>query len=199
MNKNNNLLLSLALLGVLAGGCGGADGVLPEQTQAPTESRAPSSQTETPAEPALLGYAETPLLDSDEERVHNIRLAVSAIDEYELASGAEFSFNRVVGERTPERGYLDAPVIINREKQSDCGGGVCQVSTTIYQAAEQAGMTILERHSHQKEAGYAEAGRDAAVDYGNLDMRFVNEREKAVKIKVLLENGKVSAAVYEAG
>ncbi|MBE7022458.1 MAG: hypothetical protein E7414_04520, partial [Ruminococcaceae bacterium] len=142
---------------------------LPQQTEE-------ADPVEEPA-PVLLAQAETKLLNRENDRVHNILLAAQEIDGYRLAPGEVFSFNRVVGERTTEKGYREAPVLIAGEEEQDCGGGVCQVSTTLYQAAEAAGLSVIERNNHQKEVGYAPRGSDAAVNYGTLDMRFENSTE----------------------
>ncbi len=164
---------------------------LPEITEEP-------SPTETPTpEPVLLGKATTKLLDKSEGRLKNINLAVKAVNGYLLKPGAVFSFNGVVGKRTPERGYQDATVLVKGEKKQDCGGGVCQVSTTIYQAANRAGLTILERHNHGKDVGYAPQGSDAAVNYGSLDMRFKNNTDRNVKIHVTVETNQISVMVYQ--
>ncbi|MBR5236556.1 MAG: VanW family protein [Clostridia bacterium] len=171
---------------------------VPDVTETPKEE-APITKEETPEEKpkeVLVGSAETTLLDKDASRLHNIRQAIGAVNGYVLAPGESFSFNQVVGERTPERGYKDATVIVHEEKEMGCGGGVCQLSTTIYQAAQGAGMTILERHSHQKPVAYAQEGSDASVNYGSLDMRFRNDSESTVKIAVSMDANTVSASLY---
>ncbi len=170
----------------------------PDVTDAPAEE-IPTKPTEMPEEKpkeVLVGSAETTLLDKDENRLHNIRRAIGVVNGYVVAPGKSFSFNQVVGERTPERGYKDATVIVHEEKEMGCGGGVCQLSTTIYQAAQGAGMTILERHSHQKPVGYAQEGSDASVNYGSLDMRFRNDSKSSVKIAVSMNENTVSASLY---
>lgn len=173
----------------------------PEKTSAPATD--PSTATPLPAEkaapepePELLGSAETKLLDRNESRMHNIKLAAETINGCVLAPGENFSFNGVVGERTPERGYKEAAIIVNQEKKEGCGGGVCQVSTTVYQAAKAAGLTILERNNHQMEVSYVRQGQDAAVNYGSLDMRFCNNTQSNIRISVSVGSRTVSASVY---
>ena len=176
-----------------------------EAVPVPIESSEPepteeAETTPIPAkapEPVLLGSAKTEILDWADTRLHNIKLSIQKINGYTLAPGAEFSFNRIVGERTAERGYQKATVLIKEEKVQDYGGGVCQVSSTLFQAARKANLSVTERHSHQKDVGYAHQGDDAAVDYGNKDMRFVNNREKSVKILMSVGNGVVTAEIYE--
>lgn len=163
------------------------------------QSEIPEPVTEpTPApEPVVLGSAQTKILDFQESRIHNIKLSIQKINGYILEPGQSFSFNKVVGPRTADRGYQKATVLMHGEKVQDYGGGVCQVSTTLFQAVRTAGLTVTERHSHQKDVGYAHQGNDAAVDYGNKDMSFTNNTEKNLKIEMSVGNGVVSAAVYQ--
>ncbi len=173
----------------------------PAPTEPPTESPVPEV-TETPAptvvpEPELLAAAKTELLDKTNERVHNILLAIKQINGLTLEPGESFSFNSVVGERTAARGYEKASVLINHEKKQDYGGGVCQVSSTLFQAARSAGLEVIERHSHQKDVGYAHQGDDAAVDYGNKDLRFKNSLGSTIEISLSAGGGMVYAEIYK--
>lgn len=166
----------------------------PEPTQTPESVPTP---TVTPKpEPVLLGSAQTKLLDKDANRLHNIRLAIQAVNGSTLAPGRVFSFNQKVGNRTPERGYKDATVLVEAEKQQGCGGGVCQLSTTVYQAAKKAGLTIIERNSHSNDVGYAAKDSDAAVNYGYLDMKFKNNTQYTVRIKTWIDGQAVYAELY---
>lgn len=165
----------------------------PETTEVPTPEPTPIA---TP-EPVLLGSAQTELLDQTESRIHNISLAIGSLNGFELEPKEAFSFNKVVGERTPERGYEKATVIIQLEKRQDYGGGVCQVSSTLYQAAAEAGLSITERHSHQKDVGYAHQGEDAAVDYGNKDLQFVNNTDSVLRFNLYIAQGEVGAEIYQ--
>jgi len=88
---------------------------------------------------------------------------------------------------------------VNQQKEEGCGGGVCQVSTTIYQAAKAAGLLIVERHDHQKEVQYAPLGEDAAVNYGSLDMQFRNSTDRVLRLDVSVGNGFVRASIKELG
>lgn len=133
-------------------------------------------------EKTIISEAETVLIDKSEERINNIRLAAFAIDGKEVRPNQEFSFNDAVGERTAERGFKKAPVIVYEKREYDFGGGVCQVSSTLYQAAKSAGLEVTERHEHKKEVDYTEKGEDAAVDYGTLDLKFVNNGYKPITI-----------------
>lgn len=163
------------------------------------QSEIPKPATEPiPApEPVVLGSAQTKILDFQESRIHNIKLSIQKINGYILEPGQSFSFNKVVGPRTADRGYQKATVLMHGEKTQDFGGGVCQISTTLFQAARAAGLPITERHSHQKDVGYAHPGDDAAVDYGNKDMCFTNQTDKNVTIEASVGNGTVSVSIKQ--
>jgi vancomycin resistance protein YoaR len=111
----------------------------------------------------------------DPNRIHNVRLVSELIDRHTIAPGATFSFNKTTGDRNAERGFLEAPVIINGELQNGIGGGVCQVSTTVFNAAYDAGLNITERHNHALYIDHYPLGRDATVNYPDLDLEFVND------------------------
>jgi vancomycin resistance protein YoaR len=111
----------------------------------------------------------------DPNRIHNVQLVSELIDRHTIAPGATFSFNKTTGERNAEKGFLEAPVIINGELQNGLGGGVCQVSTTVFNAAYEAGLPITERHNHALYIDHYPLGRDATVNYPDLDLKFVND------------------------
>ncbi|MDQ7850474.1 MAG: VanW family protein [Armatimonadota bacterium] len=107
-------------------------------------------------------------------RNHNIALAAGRLRGVLILPGEVFSFNRVVGPRTPALGYLPAPVLLNHVLVPGDGGGVCQVSSTLYNVALLADLAILERASHTRPVAYLPIGRDATVVYGGQDLRFRN-------------------------
>ena len=119
----------------------------------------------------------TTYFDNSSDRGENIRLAASHLNNILLKPGQTFSFNKTVGERSSAAGYLDAPVIIDRRTVPGIGGGVCQVSSTLYNAILQAGLTPTVRSSHFFPAAYVPAGLDATVSYGTLDFCFKNTLE----------------------
>lgn len=125
----------------------------------------------------------TKLYDTEPARVDNIKLAVSKINETLLQPGETFSFNNIVGERSVETGFKEARALWMKEAVREVGGGVCQLSTTIYQAAKQAGLPIVERHPHQKPVNYVKEGMDACVDYGVFDLSFQNDSDRVLKVK----------------
>jgi len=143
----------------------------------------------------------TPLLDKQPSRIKNIQLALSSINGYILNPNEEFSFNKVVGNRTQERGYEVAPAIIKKdddyEMGYEVGGGVCQISTTLYNAALNCGLKITERHEHSKPIPYVEEGKDATVSYGAVDLRFVNNRSHPIKLSAYIEGDCLYVAIIE--
>lgn len=128
-------------------------------------------------------------------RAANVALAAERVCR-EIASGEEFSFNAAAGARTAENGYRAAPVIWNGEYISGVGGGVCQVSTTVYNAALLAGMRITEFHPHSLAVGYVEPSFDAMVNGSGCDLRFVNESGERVWLVVRTGNGTLTAEFY---
>lgn len=111
---------------------------------------------------------------TNEDRSHNIRLAASKIDKSVLKNGDIFSFNGTVGQRTPERGFKRAKIIENGEFVEGVGGGVCQVSTTLYNAALRAGCKIVEYHPHSLAISYVPPSCDAMVSGTFFDLKFQN-------------------------
>jgi vancomycin resistance protein YoaR len=122
----------------------------------------------------LVGSYET-IYGGDSNRRHNVQLVAHLVDKHLIRPGEEFSFNRTTGERTAAKGFLEAPVIINGELQTGLGGGICQVSTTVFNAAFEAGLSITERTNHALYISHYPLGRDATVDYPNVDLKFRND------------------------
>ncbi|OIQ11715.1 VanW family protein [Neomoorella thermoacetica] len=141
----------------------------------------------------------TTLFDPAEaDRTHNIRLAAGTLDGLWLPPGGEFSFNRTVGPRTPDRGYRDALVVEEGNFVPGTGGGVCQVSSTLYNVALLAGLTITERQPHGLPITYVPPGRDATVAYGLIDLKFRNDTPYWYLLKTGVEAGKLTMAFYAA-
>jgi len=138
----------------------------------------------------------TPLKAKPAGRLNNIHITCDIVDEYVIGNGKTFSFNQVVGQPTAARGYQEADVIINGETQKAIGGGNCQVSSTIYNAALAVeGIEILERHEHGKDVSYVADGKDAAVSYGSLDLKFINKTGKDLKLYVGTDDVYVTAQI----
>lgn len=120
---------------------------------------------------------------SVEERKSNIALAARSLNNVLIDVGAEFSFNRTVGARTEKRGYKTAKIIVGGKFVDGVGGGVCQVSTTLYNAVLLAGLKITEYHPHSLPVSYIAPSFDAMVNSGNADLRFVNNTKNPIIIK----------------
>ncbi len=131
-----------------------------------------------------------------EGRTYNIKVAAAALDGVLLAPGEDFSFNRVVGPRSSEAGYKNANVIVNNELVQGLGGGVCQVSSTLYNAVLLANLKIIERSNHTLPVSYVPIGQDATVVYGAIDFRFANNKESYIYIKSLVEGNTITFKVY---
>lgn len=126
-------------------------------------------------------------------RYNNIGVASKSLNLTIIWPGETFSFNEAVGPRTPERGYSIAPVI--SDAGMDYGGGVCQVSSTLYNAALNAHLQICERHQHSRPISYVPEGRDATVAYDYLDLKIKNNNLEPVIIRAGLNNGRVWAQI----
>jgi vancomycin resistance protein YoaR len=132
----------------------------------------------------------------DPNRIHNVRLVSDLIDRHTIAPGATFSFNKTTGERNAEKGFLEAPVIINGELQNGLGGGVCQVSTTVFNAAYEAGLPISERHNHALYIDHYPLGRDATVNYPDLDLKFVNDTGSWLLVETVIGPSSLTVRLF---
>jgi len=133
---------------------------------------------------------------SSAARANNIIVATRSINGTVLLPGDTFSFNGVVGKRTVERGYQEAPVIIKNKVDSGLGGGICQVSSTLYNAVLRGNLKIAARYHHTYPSSYVPIGMDATVDYGNLDFKFTNNYSYPLYIAASTGGGVVSFAIY---
>jgi vancomycin resistance protein YoaR len=140
-----------------------------------------------PAGEAELANFSTSLAGRTRNQRHNARLAAAALDGVVLPPGGEFSFNRTVGPWTRDKGYKRAPVSYGGEMVITWGGGVCQVSSTLYNAALLAGLTVRERDHHVWAPLYVPPGRDAAVAYGIADLRLRNPYAAPVRLEARVQ------------
>lgn len=125
----------------------------------------------------------------------NIELSAKTLHNVIVGSGDIFSFNTMVGPRTKDRGYQPAPEIISGEVVMGIGGGICQTSSTLFNAVDQLPIDILERHHHSLNIGYVPEGRDATVSYGSLDFRFQNTSGVPFLIQTFYRNGSITVAI----
>lgn len=132
---------------------------------------------------------------SNKDRNRNIELASSAINGLILQPGEEFSFNKTTGQRSEDKGYRPAGAYLNGELIEEPGGGVCQVSSTLYNAVVFAGLTTTERHAHSYEPSYVTPGEDAMVSYGGPDMKFVNNSSSAIAIRTSFADRKLKISI----
>ena len=131
-------------------------------------------------------------------RIHNVELVAHLIDGKLIAPGATFSFNEATGDRTAAKGFLEAPVIINGELSTGLGGGVCQVSTTVFNAAYEAGLPITARTNHALYISHYPLGRDATVDYPDIDLKFVNDTDHWLLLRTFVGSSSLVVTLYGA-
>ncbi len=138
-----------------------------------------------------IGHYVTSFNPQNKNRSFNIKLATEAINNYVVFPGETFSFNKVVGKRTKEKGYLKAPVIVRGEFAEDIGGGICQVSSTLFNAVDNAGLAIVQRFSHSRDVAYIPPGRDATVSWYGPDFVFKNKYQQPVLIRAHTRGGRL--------
>ena len=129
-------------------------------------------------------------------RSHNIELAARTLDSTVVFPGETFSFNRTIGKRTVERGYREAPVIVRGELSEGVGGGICQVSSTLFNAVDNAGLQIVERYVHSRHVAYVPPGRDATVSWYGPDFAFRNTLSQPVLIRAYAAHGTMRVVLY---
>jgi vancomycin resistance protein YoaR len=129
-------------------------------------------------------------------RIHNVQLVAHLVDHKFIAPGETFSFNGTTGERSAAKGFLEAPVIVNGEVQSGLGGGVCQVSTTVFNAAYEAGLPITSRTNHALYISHYPLGRDATVDYPGIDLKFVNDTKHWLLLRTFVGSSSLTVVLY---
>lgn len=132
---------------------------------------------------------------SDENRSHNIRLACGKISGTVLMPGDEFSMDRALGPRTIENGYLEAPVIYKNELIKGPGGGICQVTTTLYDAVLKAMLTVVERTHHSLPLGYVQPGQDATISEQDIDFKFRNDADHPVCINAEVAGNRITVRI----
>lgn len=131
-------------------------------------------------------------------RTTNLRLAAKAVDGAVVKPGETFSYNKRVGPRVKEAGYRDAIIFVNGKMEPGTGGGICQVSSTLYNAALLSGLRITQRSKHSMAVVYVPVGLDATVSYGQLDLKFENILKNAIYIKSTTGGGSMTATIFGA-
>lgn len=143
-----------------------------------------------------IGHYVTYFNSHNKERSHNITLAAAAINNQVVLPGETFSFNQTVGKRTKDKGYLPAPIIVRGELAEGVGGGICQVSSTLYNAVDRSGLQILQRYSHSRRVPYVPPGRDATVSWYGPDFSFKNKYNQPILIQAKVQFGMLMVFLF---
>ncbi len=141
-----------------------------------------------------LGYYKTEYSDN-ENRTHNLELACEKLNGIILQPGETLSYNDTLGKRTTEAGYLPAPAYSGTELVDEVGGGICQVSSTLYLSSLFAELTIVERKNHGYPANYIPLGLDATVNWGTTDLKIRNDYDLPIKILAEVSDGYVKVRI----
>ncbi|GFN30481.1 VanW family protein [Paenibacillus xylaniclasticus] len=143
-----------------------------------------------------IGYYTTYFNSRNKNRSTNIALAAKAINNYVVFPGETFSFNGVVGQRSTDKGYMRAPIIVRGEVSEGIGGGICQISSTLFNAVDRAGLQIVQRYSHSRNVPYVPPGRDATVSWHGPDFVFKNRYSQPILIRAFVYGGQVSIGIF---
>lgn len=148
-------------------------------------------------EKEISSYATT-IKDNSAGRLTNISITCSTLNNTIVHNGETFSFNSVVGKPTAEKGYQEASVIIDHKTEKGIGGGNCQVSSTLYNAILGVpSLVVTERHEHGKDVTYVPEGKDAAVSYGSLDLKFRNDLGHDIRIDATTDNKTITIRLIQ--
>lgn len=153
-------------------------------------------QIGTEAFPDLLATFSTNYNAGDTNRTTNLRLAAEKINGTVLLKGDEFSYNKIVGERTIAAGYKMAATFSNGKVVDGLGGGICQISSTLYDAVVMANLKVTTRRNHQFVTSYLSGGKDATVVWGSQDFKFVNSRSYPIRITATVSGGVATVQVW---
>lgn len=150
----------------------------------------------TEAFPDLLSTFSTNYAASNKNRTTNLILAANKINGTVVMPGETFSYNKVVGERTIAAGYKEAPIYVSGQVVDGLGGGICQITSTLYNAVVYANLEIVERSNHQFIPSYVTASRDATVVYGSIDFKFKNNRNYPIKLVCSVSGGVANFQIF---
>ena len=151
-------------------------------------------------EPSKLATYSTPILTDDENRYNNIKIVSDRLDGFILEPGKEFSFNEELGPYGKDDGFLEAKILLSNGTESiGYGGGVCQLSTTLYNAIKELnGIEITEHHHHSTPVAYVPKNQDATVSLqSNLDFKFKNNNNYAIKFETMHDPDTLTVSVYK--
>ena len=146
----------------------------------------------------LLARHTTSFNPGSRDRSHNLKLAADVISGVILKPGQEFSYNTVVGPRIGKRGYKSAPIFVRGRLEPGVGGGVCQVSSTLYNSVLLAGLKVIERYPHSRTVPYVRPGRDATVAYGWRNFKFQNSNSSPICVMTKVQRARLTIDIYGA-
>lgn len=156
-----------------------------------------TEQKNTYSEKQISSFS-TKIYTKESDRQNNISVACSSLNGTTVKNGDTFSFCNTVGKTSTSKGYEKADVFVDGDVTEALGGGICQVSTTLYNAVRSVSkLDVTERHSHSNDVPYIEDGKDAAVAYGSYDFKFVNNTGNTIKIEAKNTKDKVTIKLYE--
>ena len=161
-----------------------------------TKAKVTLSQMGDEAFPDRLSTFTTKYDASNGDRTTNLRIACQKINGKVILPGETFSYNKTLGKRTAEAGYRNGKIYENGQVVDGIGGGICQISSTLYNTVLMANLEIVERRNHQFVTSYLPAGRDATVVYGATDFRFKNTRKYPVRLSASINNGVATVSMY---
>ena len=161
-----------------------------------TKPKVTVDQIGTEAFPDRLSIFTTRYNAADTNRTTNLRIACNKINGKVLMPGETFSYNKTLGERTPAAGYKNAKVYEAGQVVDGIGGGICQISSTLYNAVLMANLDVTDRSNHQFVTSYLPAGRDATVVYGAIDFQFKNTRKTPIKINAGISGGIATVSIF---
>ena len=146
--------------------------------------------------PKVYGEFATNITDKTPERLSNIKLGVEKLNGVTVEPGATFSFNDRIGPRNEETGFKEAIIFDGHGNKVDgYGGGICQISSTLYNAVLNSGLEVTERHEHSREVPYIETGKDATVSYGSEDFKFKNTSNRTVTINATATDNHLAISI----
>ena len=167
-----------------------------EETNLPNNSEENNPKNDKPKEEEISSFS-TPIKSKASGRLNNIRLTCSRLAGKVITKGETFSFCGTLGPSTAEKGYEKADVISHGDIIQAYGGGNCQVSSTLYNAVLAVnGLDVTERHPHGKDVNYVPEGKDAAVSYGSMDFKFVNNLDYPIYIEGYTQDKKITFNIY---
>ena len=162
----------------------------------PTTTLYPEITTSDYKYTSLRADFSTDISKSTPDRKHNVKNALASLNKVEIYPNQIFSFNNTVGRRTEANGYRQAKIIVNNEFVDGIGGGVCQVSSTLYNTALLAGLEIVEANKHSKQVSYVKYGFDAMVNYGSSDLKFRNNTNEKLTIITNFSSSKARIRIF---